>query len=96
MKKTFLNEKAMRAEQSYEFLVELHQFVTMELGQKSVIIDADDLQRDPGLWTNHKGSKEPGRSLGCGQVKLDPSWLGSLGEVLGPRRRGSLHSPKDS
>ena len=34
---------------SYKQLVQMHQHVTDKLGQKSIIVDADDLQRDPGL-----------------------------------------------
>ncbi len=38
-----------RAEETtYKELVELHEYVTTKLGQKSIILDADDMQREPG------------------------------------------------
>ncbi len=46
------NPDVMRAEQSYKFLIELHRTVTQKYKQKSVILDADDLQRDPGSYQN--------------------------------------------
>ena len=36
-------------EASYEGLVLMHDYVTNTLRQKSIIIDADDLQADPGM-----------------------------------------------
>ncbi len=38
----------MEQEASYEELVKMHEYVTTQLKQKSIILDADDLQRNPG------------------------------------------------
>ena len=37
-------------EASFKELEELHDYVTQSMKQKSVIIDSDDLQRDPGSY----------------------------------------------
>ena len=46
----FITEKSIRAEQSYEFLYKIFSIVIDFYKQKPVIIDADDLQADPGLF----------------------------------------------
>ena len=45
----FITEENIRAEQSYEFLYKIFNIVTDIYKQKPVIIDADELQADPGL-----------------------------------------------
>ena len=45
----FITEESIRVEQSYQFLYKIFSIVTDVYKQKSVIIDADDLQADPGL-----------------------------------------------
>ena len=45
----FITEESIRAEQSYEFLYKIFSIVIDVYKQKPVIIDADDLQTDPGL-----------------------------------------------
>ncbi len=39
----------------YEQSVKMHEYVTKTLGQKSIIVDADDLQADPGEFTITEG-----------------------------------------
>ena len=44
-----LGLKGFRAEElSYEESVKMHEYATKTLKQKSIIIDADDIMRDPG------------------------------------------------
>ena len=45
----FITEESIRAEQSYEFLYKIFSIVIDVYKQKPVVIDADDLQADPGL-----------------------------------------------
>ena len=45
----FIGLKGFRAEElSYEESVKMHEYATKTLKQKSIIIDADDIIRDPG------------------------------------------------
>ena len=45
----FITEESIRAEQTYKFLYKIFSVVTDVYKQKPVVIDADDLQADPGL-----------------------------------------------
>ncbi len=38
---------------SYQAMLQLHEYVTETLGQKSIIMDADELKQNPGRAENH-------------------------------------------
>ena len=42
--------ETMRAEQSYQYLYQVYELVTMVYKLKTVIIEADDLQGNPGIF----------------------------------------------
>ena len=44
----FITVKSIRGEQSYEFLNKIFNTVTQTYKQKPIVIDANDLQRNPG------------------------------------------------
>ena len=47
--KTIVYEDYVEAyEYNYTVMLQVHEYVTKTLGQKSVIVDADDLKQDPG------------------------------------------------
>ena len=49
MEEAFLGAEGLQMEKCYKPLLKIYDLVTNTYGQKVTIIDADDIQRDPGL-----------------------------------------------